>query len=109
MTEHDFAETYTYLELFFKSYVVHENEVEIALKAILDTYMLEYNHKDPIHALRMLRNPRGAGRKALTTTEDVVCVMKLHNSGNSIRSIAEETGLSKSTVQRLLKKQLSRN
>ena len=109
MTEHDFAETYTYLELFLSTYTVHEEEVGTTLKAILDTYMLEYNRKDPIHALRVLRNPRGAGRKALTTTEDATRVQELHNSGMSIRGIAEETGLSKSTVQRLLNKLLSRN
>lgn len=104
MTEHDFGETYTFLELFFRTYTVHEDAVEVALKAILDTYMLEYNQADPIRALKALRNPRKAGRKQQIADEDICKIMNLHCKGWSIRSISEETGISKSTVQRVLRK-----
>ncbi len=102
MTEHDFGETYTFLELFLKTYCSHEDEVRIVLDTILATYMQEYGRKDPIQALKALRNPRNAGRKQ-TIPEDVEHMVKsLHCLGKSIRAIAEETGLSKSSVHRLL-------
>ena len=47
MTEHDFGETYTFLELFFRTYYSREEEVKIVLEAILTTYMQEYGRKDP--------------------------------------------------------------
>ena len=102
MSEHDFGETYTFLELFLRTYIVHEEEVKIVLQAVLDTYMLEYNRADPIRALKALRNPRNAGRKCQTTEEDITRIMELRRNHYSIRSIAEETGVSRSTVQRLL-------
>jgi transposase-like protein len=103
MTEHDFGETYISLELFLQTYVVHEDEVKIVLQAILDTYMLEYNRTDPIRALKKLRNPRNAGRKKQITDDDVVRIRKLYSKGLSIRKIAEETGIPKSSVQRWLR------
>jgi len=104
MSEHDFGETYTFLELFLKTYVVHEEEVKISLQAILDTYMLEYNQSDPIRALKVLRNPRNAGRKSQVKEEDISRIRELRMNHHSIRSIAEETGVPRSTVQRLLNK-----
>lgn len=103
MSEHDFGETYTYLEFFLRTYIVHEEEVKIVLQAILDTYLLEYNRSDPIRALKALRNPRNAGRKSQTSEEDISRIRDLRRSHHSIRSIAEETGVPRSTVQRLLK------
>jgi len=102
MSEHDFGETYTFLELFLRTYVVHEEEVKIVLQAILDTYMLEYNRADPIRALKALRNPRNAGRRSQTREEDISRIRELRRNHHSIRKIAEETGVPRSTIQRLL-------
>jgi len=99
-SEHDFGETYTFLELFLRTYVVHEEEVRIVLQAILDTYMLEYNRVDPIRTLKALRNPRNAGRKKQITDDKVGRIWELYSKGLSIRKIAEETGIPKSSVQR---------
>ncbi len=103
MTEHDFGETYTFLELFLRTYTVHEDDVKVVLQAILDTYMLEYNRADPIRALKTLRNPRNAGRKQQTADEDIYRIKDFHNKGLSIRSISEVTGIPKSTIQRMLR------
>ena len=103
MSEHDFGETYTFLELFLRTYVVHEEDVKTVLEAILKTYMLEYNRDDPIRALKALRNPRNAGRKSQVRDKDVSRIRDLRKTSLSIRKIAEETGVPKSTVQRLLK------
>ena len=102
MTEHDFGETYTFLELFLRTYVVHEDEVKTALQAILEMYMLEYNRADPVRALKALRNPRNAGRKKHIGNEVVSRIRELHSEGHSIRCIADKTGVPKSSVQRLL-------
>ncbi|MBR3431187.1 MAG: helix-turn-helix domain-containing protein [Clostridia bacterium] len=102
MTEHDFGETYTFLELFLRTYVVHEDEVKTVLQAILEMYMLEYNREDPVRALKALRNPRNAGRKKRIANEVVSRIRELHSQGHSIRCIADETGVPKSSVQRLL-------
>lgn len=104
MTEHDFGETYTFLELFLNTYTVHEDDVKVVLQAILDTYVLEYNRADPVSALKALRNPRNAGRKQQTVDDDVRRIRNMHREGNSIRSISAETGIPKSTVQRMLRK-----
>ena len=103
MSEHDFGETYTFLELFLRTYIVHEEEVKIVLQAILDTYMLEYNRANPIRALKSLRNPRNAGRRSQAREEDISRIRELRRNHHSIRKIAEETGVPRSTVQRLLK------
>ncbi len=102
MTEHDFGETYTFLELFLRTYVIHENEVKTVLQTILEMYMLEYNKKDPVRALRALRNPRNAGRKKHIASEVASRIRELRSQGHSIRCIAEETGVPKSSIQRLL-------
>ncbi len=104
MTEHDFGETYTFLELFLRTYVIYEDEVKIVLQAILEMYMLEYNKADPVRALKALRNPRNAGRKKQITDDNVDRIRGLYRKGLSIREIAEETGISKSSVQRFLRK-----
>ena len=109
MSEHDFGEAYTFLELFLRTYVVHEDEVKTVLQAILDTYMLEYNRADPTRALKELRNPRNAGRKRSISDDDMRRIQELHSQNHSIRTIADETGVPKSTVQRLLNNQTSRN
>ena len=109
MIEPDFGETYTYLELFLNTYTTHEEEVKIVLDTILETYMKEYRQKDPVRALHTLRNPRGAGRKKTIPDETIQNVRSLHETGESIRSISEKTGVSKSSVQRILNERVSRN
>ena len=109
MSEHDFGEAYTFLELFLRTYTVHEDDVKVVLQAILDTYVLEYNQADPVRALKALRNPRNAGRKQQTGDDVIYRIRDLRNNGCSVRSISEKTGIPKSTVQRLLKKPMSRN
>ena len=103
MSEHDFGEAYTFLELFLHTYTVHEDDVKVVIQAILDTYVLEYKQVDPVRALKTLRNPRNAGRKQQTSNEDICQIKDLRNNGCSIRSISERTGIPKSTVQRVLK------
>lgn len=109
MNEPDFGETYTLLELFLKTYTTHEEEVKIVLETILEIYMKEYQRKDPARAIRALRNPRYAGRKKSLSDETIQNVKSLHDEGESIRSIAEKTGVSKSSVQRILNKLVSHN
>ena len=109
MSEHDFGETYTYLELFLRTYDLHEEEVKTALNAILEMYMQEYNRSDPIRALKELKNPRNAGRKQQIADDDIRRIKELRSLGQSIRSISEETRIPKSTVQRVLNRPLSRN
>ena len=104
MSEHDFGETYTFLEFFLRTYVVHEDDVKTVLQTILETYMLEYNRADPIRALKALRNPRNAGRKKHISDDVESRIRELRNQGHSIRCITEETGVPKSSVQRLLNK-----
>ena len=103
MSEHDFGEAYTLLELFLHTYTVHEDEVTVVLQAILDTYALEYNRKDPARVLKALKNPRNAGRKQQTRDDDICRIKDLRSKGCSVRSISEKTGIPKSTVQRVLK------
>ena len=109
MNEHDFGETFTYLELFLKTYTTHEEEVKVVLDTILEIYMKEYQRKDPVRALHTLRNPRCAGRKRTISVDIIQNVCSLHDAGESIRSIAEKTGVSKSSVQRILNERMSRN
>ena len=109
MSEHDFGETYTFLELFLRTYTVHEDDVKVVLQAILDTYVLEYNQADPVRALKALRNPRNAGCKRQTGDDAICRIRELRSEGCSIRAISEKTGIPKSTVQRVLKNLMSRN
>lgn len=109
MIEPDFGETYTYLELFLNTYTTNEKEVKVVLNTILEVYMKEYRKEDPVCALHTLRNSRGAGRKKSIPDEAIQEVRLLHEAGESIRSIAEKTGVSKSSVQRILNERVSRN
>ena len=109
MSEHDFGETYTFLELFLRTYTIHEDDVKVVLQAILDTYVLEYNQADPVRALKALRNPRNAGCKRQTGDDAICQIRELRNGGYSIRVISMKTGIPKSTVQRVLKNLVSRD
>lgn len=101
--EKDLGELYTYLELFGKVYDGYDTQIETLMKGIEEVYAHEYRCKDPEKALRRLRNPREAGRKQKYTQEQIEQVRELAREGRSIREIAEESGISKSSVQRWLK------
>ncbi len=101
MAESDFGELYAYLKCFHSTYAIEEETVEHLLEVIAWVYAQEYDREDPM-TIRYLRNPRGAGRKQKTSQEMAKKIKELSRSGMSIRQISEETGVPKSTVQRLL-------
>lgn len=98
----DLGELYTYLELFNKVYGGYEEEVETIRNGILEIYTKGYWPKDADTALRELRNPRGAGRKSTITDEKTAEIVQFRKMGMSMREISAETGVSKSSVQRIL-------
>ena len=102
MIDHDLGELYTYLELFNKVYGGYEAETAAIMAGILEIYTKGYRPRDADTALRELRNPRGAGRKSSITEEQISEVVRLRKANKSIREISAETGLSKSSVQRVL-------
>ena len=102
MTDHDLSELYTYLELFSKVYGGYEAETEAIRSGILEIYTEGYRPRDADTALRELRNPRSAGRKSTLTDEQISEIVRLRSTKMSIREISAETGLSKSSVQRVL-------
>lgn len=102
MIDHDLGELYTYLELFNKVYGGYESEAATILNGILEIYTEEYRVENADKALRELRNPRKAGRKSSITEEQKSEIKRLREAGKSIREISGETGVSRSSVQRLL-------
>lgn len=109
MTEHDLGELYTYLELFSKVYGGYETETAAVMAGILEIYTEEYRPRDADTALRELRNPRCAGRKSKLTDEQVSEIVRLRSTRMSIREISAVTGLSRSSVQRVLKSERSKS
>ena len=105
MREQDLAELYTYLQLFRHLYDDCEREAERLCEAVKSVFMMESRVRTPEEAdeaMRRLRNPRNAGRKSSYTEEKRNKVISLSQSGMSIREIARETSVPKSTVQRML-------
>lgn len=104
MSEHDFGETYSFLELFYRTYTINEKAVKDVLGTILDVYKMEFDcgNSNPEIVLKTLRNPRNAGRKQTLSADTIDTVFSLRSTGISIREIAYKTGISKSTVQRLI-------
>ena len=102
MNEYDLAELYTYLELFRKVYGGCDSEAAAVMDAVLRVYTEEYRPADAEQALRALRNPRFAGRRPSFTADDRLRILSLRRSGMSIRKISLETGIPKSSVQRIL-------
>lgn len=101
MPERDFGELYSLLKYFFSIYAFHEDEVKQMLETIAEAYATEYNCSDR-KAIEKLGNPRGAGRKPKYTEADKNRIRDLHRAGHTVREIAALTGISKSSVQRLL-------
>ena len=103
MQEKDLAELYTYLLLFSKTYLCARDEAVVLLDAIRMVYSLEFSCPDPEAALRKLKNPRNAGRKPHFSATIANEVKNLHEDGLSVRAISNQIGISKSSVQRLLR------
>ena len=103
MMERDLSELYTCLELFYKTYTTCEAEVRTVLEAIEDVYAREYHLSNPEQLHKVLRNPRNAGRKTKLEAIEIKRIHELSKCGNSIRKIAEETGIPRSTIQRNLR------
>ena len=102
MQEKDLAELYTYLELFTKTYLCGRDAAESLLKTIRQVFSLEYACPDPEETMRRLKNPRNAGRKPRYSEAVGTHVKQLHREGLSIRDISAQTGIPRSTVQRIL-------
>lgn len=102
MSEVDLGELYCYLELFHKTYISNEEKVLDVMKTIRELYSLQEGIKEEDVVFRFLGNPRNAGRKTRITDEERKTIKALSKAGYSIRSIAKETGISKSSVQRIL-------
>ena len=109
MQDKDLGELYSFLKLFRNTYKVCEQEADKLLEEIRELYMLHTGVTDAEEALKELRNPRNAGRKTRIREETGVRVKELRRSGRTIREISAETGLSKSSVQRILQKPVSHN
>lgn len=109
MQDGDLGELYSYLKLFQKTYCTCELEVGKLLQAVRDLYILQTGTGNVEEALNGLRNPRHAGRKQAITEDQRRTVRELHGSGMAIREIAAGTGLSRSSVQRILHGGLSHN
>ena len=105
MTAHDLAELHGYLLLFSRVYDDMENEVMELIMTVREKLARDINatNASEIDAvIKMLRNPRGAGRKSKILPEEQEKVMHLYKDGNSIRKISEKTHIPKSTVQRII-------
>lgn len=109
MADRDLAELYSYLRCFRRTYVACENEADELLDAVRGLYMLQTGITDADEAFAELGNPRSAGRKKSITQEQCQKARELHSSGMSIREIAANTGLSRSSVQRILQDTVSQN
>ena len=102
MSETDLGELYTLLDLFRKTYTGCEKQADEVMEHIRLVYQYDYDCPDADQALRSLRNPRNAGRPAVISEETKKTVWELRASNKTIRQISEETGVSRSTVQRIL-------
>lgn len=107
MVERDLSELYTYLELFGKTYTACTPEVMALMQSVKDIYILQMGISDGEAVFRALRNPRNAGRKKKVTEEDSARIKQLSEEGMTVRAIAEELYIPKSTVQRILRPDLS--
>lgn len=99
----DLGELYTYLKLFGQVYTDCERERQILEQGIEEVFDREYSGRDVCGGLQAMRNPRKAGRKRKNGREAAEQIKSLSEQGRSIREISAETGIPKSTVQRLKK------
>lgn len=97
----EFGDLYACLMCFYRTYAIEEEAVKHVLDVVAYAYSTEYEADDP-DAISRLRNLRGAGRNSKFTEEDRQKVKELAKAKLSVREIAEKTGISKSTVQRML-------
>ena len=104
MDEKDLGALFSLLELFHKTYSCCKDTIPELLSDIAEVFRLQTNCNDPSKILRALRNPRGAGRKMKYSVDNIDHVKSLSAPGRSIREIAFMTGIPKSTVQQLLKR-----
>ncbi len=102
ITEYDLGELYSYLVLFNKVYDGYEEEVDVLLSALLGIYTAEYAPEGTAESLSALRNNRGAGRKPVISDEQRAEVIRLSHARYSLREIAERSGVSRSSAQRIL-------
>lgn len=103
MRAHDFGELYSYLKLFGRVYTDYEEERETMERGIEEIFTREYACEDAPDVLVSMRNPRNAGRRRKTGEEAREQIRMLSKQGKSLREISDETGISKSTVQRIIK------
>lgn len=97
----DLGELYTYLKLFGRVYTDCEAERQTIEKGIEEILNREYSREEAAAALQVMRNPRNAGRRRKNGLEAQEQVRALSAQGKTIRDISAETGIPKSTVQRL--------
>ena len=107
MQEKDLAELYTYLDLFAKTYLCGREAAVSLMESVRQVFSLEYACPDPDAAMRKLKNPRNAGRKPLYSNSVTAQVKQLRKDGLSIRDISAQTGIPRSSVQRILHTSLS--
>ena len=102
MQEKDLAELYTYLELFAKTYLCGREAAASLMETVQQVFALEYACADPDAAMRKLKNPRNAGRKPKYSDTITAQVKQLRKEGLNIRDISAQTGIPRSSVQRIL-------
>ena len=102
MQEKDLAELYTTLDLFAKTYLCGREAAVSLMDSVRLIFSLEYACPDPDAAMRKLKNPRNAERKPLYSYAVTAQVKQLRREGLSIRDISAQTGIPKSSVQRIL-------
>ena len=103
MRARDLGELYTYLKLFGRVYTDCEAERQIIEHGIEEIFSREYSSEDASTALQAMKNPRKAGRRRKNGPEAQEQIKALSAQGKTIREISAETGIPRSTVQRLKK------
>ena len=99
----ELGELYTYLKLFGQVYTDCERERLKPEHGIEEVFEREYSGRGACGGVQAMRNPRKAGRRRKNGPEAQEQIKALSEQGKSIREISAETGIPKSTVQRLKK------
>lgn len=95
MKKADLGELYCLLEMYGRTYGGVPGE-------LLDSIETAYKRQG---GKGTIRNPRGAGRKRVTTPEKIEKAKELREKGYKIREIAEEMGCSAGLVHKLINEQ----
>ncbi len=98
----ELGELYTCLKLFGQVDMDCERERLILEHGIEEVFDREYSGRDACGVLQAMRNPRKAGRRK-NGPEAQKQIRALSGQGKTIREKSAETGIPKSTVQRLKK------